>query len=170
METIYRTYSITYGNSATTGDSCLTQVKESSLMSGQKMDLLPPNFTYTQLGVDPPNLFTLTTVTDAFKVVKNSIGVVPLNLTGRALPDLAFMDWDAGSTTLTVKTYYADRQADGKTVAWTASPSNVPVTLPKLAPATEASVFMTLDLQGDGRLVLIIPSQNDGGKLKFFLP
>ncbi|KAF5975607.1 virulence plasmid b [Fusarium coicis] len=169
VETVYRTYTMSYGQSGTTGDSCLTQVTESSLVNGQKTDLLPTSFQYTQPEVDPHDLYRSDVVTDTFKDVKISIGVVPLNMTGRALADLAFMDWDAGSMTLTARTYYADRQQDGVSVGWTPSPSSVSVKLPKLDPSTELPVFMTPDLQGDGRSDLIIPYQNDGGKLEFFL-
>ncbi|KAK7699633.1 hypothetical protein SLS64_011587 [Diaporthe eres] len=164
----YRSYSMSYDSSATTGDSCLLQVTESSSANGQKVDLLPSSFTYTVPGVDPGKLFEAKVDTSAFTDVKLSIGTVPLNLSGRALADLAFMDWDQASMMLTVRTYIAERQQGQKAVTWTPSAANVNVKLPKLDVSAELPSFLTPDLGGDGRSDLIIPFQNDSGELEFF--
>ncbi|KAK1993465.1 hypothetical protein LX36DRAFT_703485 [Colletotrichum falcatum] len=170
IESIGRTYTLGYDESQTTGDSRLAQVTESASRGGQTVNLLPSSFTYTEPDAAPEDLFQGKVSTDAFGDVKCSIGVVPLNMTGRALGDLAFMDWDAGNMTLTARTYYADHQAD-QTVAWTPSSSNVSLRLPKLDLSDEGELpsFMTPDLRGDGRSDLIIPYQNDAGKLEIFL-
>ncbi|KAK0385313.1 hypothetical protein NLU13_7789 [Sarocladium strictum] len=169
-KSVDRTYTLTYGQSKTTGDSCLAQVTESASVGGQAVNLLPTSFKYTEPDVGPNDLFQSKVSTDAFTAVKCSIGVVPLNMTGRALGDLAFMDWDVSSKVLTARTYYAERQ-DDQTVAWMPSTANVSLPLPKLdlSENGELPSFMTPDLRGDGRSDLIIPYQNDSGKLAFFL-
>lgn len=165
-----RSYSLSYGQLPTTGDSYLSQVMESAEGSGQKVDLLPSSFTYTTPGTDPSAVFK-TVPANPFLAEKDVIAIIPLKMTGKALTDVACMAWDQGSKTLTAKTYMADRKQDAS-IEWSLSENNIPLIMPKWDPTqqdAEMSYFLTPDLHGDGRPDLIIPFQNDQGNIEFFL-
>lgn len=161
-----RSYSLSYKQSPVTGDSYLWQVMESAGSNAQKVNLLPSTFTYTVPGVDPTAIFK-TVPASPFSAETNVFSLIPLNMTGRALADMACMIWDQASKTLTVKTYIAERNADA-TVSWSPSQTNVSLVLPNWD-VKEMPDFMTPDLHGDGRSDLIIPFSNSQGNLEFFL-
>ncbi|KAH7200342.1 hypothetical protein DER44DRAFT_813718 [Fusarium oxysporum] len=162
--TVNRTYSLTYGQSATTNDSYLSQVAESSEKDGQAVNLLPTSFSYTAQDIAPGDLFK-TVPADLFQAESN------------ALTDVACVVWDIANKVMTVKTYTAERKpnSDGKPDAiadWTPSEENVQVPMPMwdpTSPDAEMPDFLTPDLHGDGRSDLIIPYQNASGMLEFFL-
>ncbi|KNA99997.1 hypothetical protein FOXG_18632 [Fusarium oxysporum f. sp. lycopersici 4287] len=68
--TVNRTYSLTYGQSATTNDSYLSQVAESSEKDGQAVNLLPTSFSYTAQDTAPGDLFK-TVPADPFQAESN---------------------------------------------------------------------------------------------------
>ncbi|EOO01869.1 putative virulence plasmid b protein [Phaeoacremonium minimum UCRPA7] len=169
---INRSYSLTYGQSPTTGDSYLLQVVESAQGGSERVSLLPSSFTYTTPGVSPADVFK-TVPANPFSAEKVVIAMIPLNMTGKALADIACMAWDQSAKTLTVKTYMADRDADAiPSISWSPSEKNVQLNMPRWDPTQKDAVmpdFLTPDLHGDGRSDLIIPFENDQGNLEFFL-
>ncbi|EXK31544.1 hypothetical protein FOMG_13181 [Fusarium oxysporum f. sp. melonis 26406] len=68
--TVNRTYSLTYGQSATTNDSYLSQVAESSEKDGRAVNLLPTSFSYTAQDTAPGDLFK-TVPADPFQAESN---------------------------------------------------------------------------------------------------
>ncbi|KAK2128765.1 hypothetical protein NOF04DRAFT_1346092 [Fusarium oxysporum II5] len=162
--TVNRTYSLTYGQSATTNDSYLSQVAESSEKDGQAVNLLPTSFSYTAQDTAPGDLFK-TVPADPFQAESN------------ALTDVACVVWDIANKVMAVKTYTAERKpnSDGKPDAiadWTPSEENVQVPMPMwdpTSPDAEMPDFLTPDLHGDGLSDLIIPYQNARGMLELFL-
>jgi hypothetical protein len=168
---INRSYTLTYWQSPTTGDSCLAQVVESARDGdgANVVKLLPSLFTYST-GGDPTHIFK-TVPTAPFSKEKNIFALVPLNMTGRALADMACMAWDQSSKTFTVNTYVAERDADAN-ISWSPSQNNVSLNMPKWDPTqpnAEAPNFLTPDWHGDGRSDLIIPFENEQGNLEVFL-
>ncbi|KAF2010705.1 hypothetical protein BU24DRAFT_444016 [Aaosphaeria arxii CBS 175.79] len=162
-----RTYSLGYNISPTTKDSFLEKVTESAGDGVSRVDLLPSLFTYTA-GSEPGKIFSAQP-SIRLSPEKNILTIIPMNMTGRSLTDLACMAWDEPKKTLTVKTYIANRD-EKALISWTASEHNASLKLPKWDPkGGEAPYFLTPDLFGDGRSDLIIPYQNDQDKLQFFI-
>ena len=167
---VHRTYVLSYKQSPITTDSYLWQVMETAVLGSKQVNLLPSTFAYTLPGVEPAAVFK-TVPASPFSAEKNGIAIIPLNMTGRGLADMACMAWDQALKNLTVKTYIADRNPDA-TVSWTPSQSNVQLNMPNWDPTQqglEMPDFLTPDLHGDGRSDLIIPFSNSQGNLEFFL-
>ena len=167
---VHRTYVLSYKQSPITTDSYLWQVMETAGLGSKQVNLLPSTFAYTVPGVEPAAVFK-TVPASPFSAEKNVIAIIPLNMTGRGLADMACMVWDQALKNLTVKTYIADRNPDA-TVSWTPSQSNVQLNMPNWGPTQQGSQmpnFLTPDLHGDGRSDLIIPFSNSQGNLEFFL-
>ncbi|KAH7169230.1 hypothetical protein DER46DRAFT_624459 [Fusarium sp. MPI-SDFR-AT-0072] len=127
--TVNRTYSLTYGQSVKTNDSYLSQVTESSAKDGQAVDLLPTSFSYTTQDTAPGDLFK-TVAADPFQAETNFVTLLPMNITGKALTDVACMAWDITNKVMTVKTYTAERKPNpgmkpDAVAEWTPSPEKV---------------------------------------------
>ncbi|KAI7761620.1 hypothetical protein LZL87_002435 [Fusarium oxysporum] len=153
--TVNRTYSLTYGQSVKTNDSYLSQVTESSAKDGQAVDLLPTSFSYTTQDTAPGDLFK-TVAADPFQAETNFVTLLPMNITGKALTDVACMAWDITNKVMTVKTYTAERKPNpgmkpDAVAEWTPSPEKVDVPMPMLDITQEMPDFLTPDLHGDGR-------------------
>lgn len=169
--TLSRFYTLEYIQSPITGDSCLQQVTESTYHSGQTTSLLPSAFTYQGPGVEKESLFEAVPQT-VFSEEANTRALIPLNMTGRSLADMACMVWDDDKKTMTAKTFIAERNSSDSTVEWKPSEHDVSAVLPKWDPNQEGVVmpdFLTPDLRGDGRSDLIIPYQGTEDRLEFFL-
>ncbi|KZZ91817.1 Rhs repeat-associated core [Moelleriella libera RCEF 2490] len=172
---IQRTYALSYVPSTITQDSALTSVTESSVSSGlaqPSVELLPTTFTYTTPQTDPsaPRFQSMTA--GPLSAPADLMALVPLNMTGRGLGDMACLSWEKSSTTLNINTFTAERSTPDSnklvTASWTASPTPVSLSLPNLDPSKPPTV-MTPDLNGDGRSDLIIPFSNSQKNLEFFL-
>ncbi|KAJ4065562.1 hypothetical protein NW756_005763 [Fusarium oxysporum] len=74
--TVNRTYSLTYGQSATTNDPYLSQVAESSEKDGQAVSILPTSFSYTAQDTAPGDLFK-TVPADPFQAESNVVTCFP---------------------------------------------------------------------------------------------
>jgi RHS repeat-associated protein len=173
-ESILRSYEMRYSMSPLTRSSCLQSVFESSKATS-KVSLLPTTFGYTGSKLAPEKMFR-TTVDDKTSLTesRHNLVLMPMNISGLALTDLACIQYDFSSRRLSVKTYLASRgtqSPDGPAkIQW--KPSNgtgAEATLPSMdiGGNNPRPSFLPADLNGDGRTDLVTPYKGENGVLVF---
>lgn len=165
---INRSYELSYTRSQFTGDSCLTSVTETAGTGDGKLELLPSKFGYTTPGVSPQALFkTVPQKVTSLRNTTNNVALLTLNISGRSLADVACVRYNPASKSMSIKTYLAVREPDGK-VGWAASDGpGAEATLPVIDIAHGFPGILAPDLSGDGRSDLIVPFSDNNGMVRF---
>ncbi|MCJ1284658.1 hypothetical protein MMC26_003993 [Xylographa opegraphella] len=170
---VLRSYELSYFASPVSGSSCLKSIQECS-NGTVPMRLTPTEFQYTGSTLDAEKLF----VTDpkfpaTLKQTTNNLALLPLNLSGRSLTDLACIRYNPSTRQLTLKTFLAQPtsapQQERVRISWEPSTkTGYEVDLPSIEISQDKPMpsFLGADLNGDGRVDLIIPF-NDKGHLSF---
>ena len=170
---ILRFYTLKYDISPVSGSSCLKSIQECANGS-LPTQLTPTEFKYTGLALDAEKLFaTDPNFPVTLKQTSNNIALLPLNISGRSLTDLACIRYNSATQNLTLKTFLAqptssDRQ-DRVRLSWESSTrigSEVNLPSIEIGPGKPMPNFLGADLNGDGRADLIMP-YNDKGHLSF---
>ncbi|KAK3990761.1 hypothetical protein QBC44DRAFT_288339 [Cladorrhinum sp. PSN332] len=171
---VSRSYELIYNISPVSGSSCLKSIQE--CVNGPRPSrLTPTEFDYTGNNIDPEKLF----VTDAafpatLKQTTNNLALLPLNISGRSLTDLACVRYNQATQQLTLKTFLAkptpSERQDRVRLSWESSSTKASyeVNLPPVEITRDKPMpsFLGADLNGDGRVDLIMPF-NDKGHLSF---
>ncbi|KAK9768366.1 hypothetical protein K7432_001093 [Basidiobolus ranarum] len=176
VDYIIRSYKLNYVISGVTGSTCLSKITEcSSLDKNKQSSLMPTVFNYTGKVLQPNELFTTGSegTTSLFQT-RNNVALMPMNISGRSMTDLACIRYDKDSQNMSVKTFLAFQQAEKHegvcTIKWKASQgSGSEASLPSIEIGEDKPTpnFLSADLNGDGRMDLIIPFRGSDGNLSF---
>ncbi|CAI4212404.1 unnamed protein product [Parascedosporium putredinis] len=105
-----RSYRVQYRQSSITNLSLLSSITE---CSRKGRDLVPTEFTYsgeTAAGSGP--IFRVDNAISTLQGTRNNISIVPLNISGRGLTDLACLRYQTETKQLSLKTYLAEKKRD----------------------------------------------------------
>lgn len=152
---VHRSYELKHAASPATGDSCLVQVTE--VAAGKETVLLPTSFEYTLQGAGGDSRFQQAAQL-SLDGSQNAVALFPMNISGRAVADLACVQYDVGVNRLTLKTYLADPQ-NGTWQPHAGAASEVE--LPQIDRRDGFPGILAPDWNNDGRADLVIPFRDD---------
>ncbi|KAL9560665.1 hypothetical protein ACKAV7_015156 [Fusarium commune] len=161
-----RSYQLNYTASPSSGESHLMSITECGYMAGQMYELDPTTFTYG--GFDPTKkLFQENAGSTAdLEGATNTVLLMNLDISGRAMADIACFCHDPSTSQVSIKTFLATQQdttiGHGPEVSWSASNGKgATASLPPMNRNNPnlLSNILGADLNGNGRIDLVIPYQ-----------
>ena len=166
-----RSYQLDYDTNPVTAASYVSKITELGYKSGQSLALDPTLFTYNAFQEDFDHFNSSEDDAIFLPGSNNSVMLMNLNISGRGLADIACFRYDPGMQELSIKTFLAEQTnlsvGHGRTVGWYPSQGNgAEVTLPRMDIASSLSKIFAADLNGDGRVDLIVPFEGRNGSVE----
>ncbi|SCV36475.1 uncharacterized protein FFB14_06119 [Fusarium fujikuroi] len=167
-KTRIRSYQLSYTCSPSSGQSHLMSITECGYIDGHIYALDPTTFTYGGFPAEKQVFQQNPANTADLEGATNTILLMNLDISGRAMADIACFCHDPPTGQLSVKTFLASQQdtkiGQGPGISWSASNGKgATANLPPMNSKNENLLDKILgaDLNGNGRIDLVIPYQGE---------
>ncbi|KAG8355393.1 hypothetical protein FVEN_g6875 [Fusarium venenatum] len=167
-----RSYQVDYVKSPTTA-SYISTLIEVGYQGGQEYRLDPTTFEYKSFHEPADQFHTTDSPILSLLESSNTVMAMNLNVSGRGMADLACFSYNTAARQFSIKTFLAERTGEvignGPAITWQASQGEgSDAQLPFIDPNCIAKAFGA-DLNGDGRVDLILPFEGANGTVHLSL-